>query len=73
MLPKIKKKEIVTLENCNSDHMFYVREMQKEFSSEIADDIRLNSTWNILRFLNARNFDIQKSKKMFREYLQFRK
>lgn len=54
-----------------------IKEIIKNFKSHFSRDLKifpeLNTSWHILRFLRAREFDLKKSYLMFEKFIEFRK
>lgn len=56
----------------SSEHYRAIDEVRAGLGEALSRHATVNTDWNLLRFLRARNFDVPKTKKMLAEYLAFR-
>ena len=69
----IKNPKLQTIETITPE----IKEIIKNFKTHFSQDLKLfpelNTSWLILRFLRARQFDLKKSYAMFQNFIEFRK
>lgn len=56
----------------STEHYRAIDQVRERLGESLTRYETVNTDWNILRFLRARNFDISKTQKMLAEYLAFR-
>lgn len=70
-LKKIKNPREITLETLTPESKEYIDFLKKEYKSWLEKFPKLNTTWTLLRFLRARDFNIKATKKMLEDALGF--
>lgn len=70
-LKKIQNPRSITLDNMTPETKAYIDYLKKEYHHRLIRFPYLNTTWFLLRFLRARDFNIKATKLMLENALNF--
>ena len=70
---KVKNPREQTIDSMSPEAQKAVDFIKNEFKSDFKEFPETFSTWYILRFLRSRNFDLSKTKKMMRNFFDYRR
>ena len=72
MTKKLKDSRTQTMDKMSEEAKIRLKKFREHFKKELIQYPELNTTWYLLRFLRARDFDMEKAKKMFQEFINFK-
>lgn len=73
MTKKMKDTRTQTMDKMSDEAKKRLTEFRSHFKIQLSQNPEINTTWYLLRFLRARDFDMKKAIKMFQDFIDFRK
>lgn len=70
-LKAIPNPRSITIDNITPEANKYVDYLKDKYKSRLIKFPKINTTWGLLRFLRARDFNIKKTEKMLQDALTF--